>query len=194
MSKIFLLLNSYEYNLSDYYLCINKNMTWFKFEKSVKLLVQYFPEESMKKPTLFHSLRVGIYLWNHLYNEDLQIAWLLHDALEDTDMPESIISDNFWKEVLEIVKANSKNNELEKSEILEDIVKRCSIVWEQAMIVKLADVYDNFLFYKKENNIDEIERCKTLFELVKKYKKDEWSDDIFYRIDEIFNSIKNNYS
>jgi hypothetical protein len=30
--------------------------------------------------------------------------------------------------VLEIVKANSKNNNLDKAEILEDIVKRCSIV------------------------------------------------------------------
>lgn len=160
-------------------------MIWFKFEKAIKLLISYFPEESMKKPILFHSLRVGTFLWNNWYNEDLQIAWLLHDALEDTDMPESIISDNFWNNVLKIVKANSKNNDLEKSEILEDIVIRCSIAWEEAMIVKIADIYDNFLFYVKENNTPEIDRCKVLSNLVKKYKREEWNDKIFERIDEI---------
>jgi hypothetical protein len=35
--------------------------------------------------------------------------------------------------------------------------------------VKIADVYDNFLFYIKENNIPEIERCKTIANLIKKY-------------------------
>ena len=160
-------------------------MTWFKFEKAIKLLVSYFLDESMKKPTLFHSIRVGTFLWNNWYSEDLQIAWLLHDALEDTDIPESIISDNFWNNVLEIVKANSKNNSLEKSEILDDIVKRCSIIWEEAMIVKIADIYDNFLFYVKENNIPEIERCILLSNLVRKYKKETWNNKIFNRLNEI---------
>ena len=160
-------------------------MIWFKFEKAMKLLVSYFPEEPMKKPTLFHSLRVGSFLWNNWYDEDLQIAWLLHDALEDTQMLESAIYNNFWKDVLQIIKANSKNNSLDKSEVLEDIVKRCSIVWEEAMIVKVADVYDNFLFYTKENNIPEIERCKILSNLVEKYKKEEWNDRIFDKLEEI---------
>ena len=160
-------------------------MNWFKFEKAMKLLISYFPEEPMKKPTLFHSVRVWTHLWNNWYNEDLQIAWLLHDALEDTNISESIISDTFWWYVLGIVKANSKNMNLEKSEILEDIVKRCSIVWEDAMIVKMADIYDNFLFYVKENNLPEIERCKILVKLVKKYKKEEWNDKIFDLTDDI---------
>jgi (p)ppGpp synthase/HD superfamily hydrolase len=61
----------------------------------MKLLVSYFPQEPMKKPTLFHSLRVGTYLWNNGYSEDIQIAGVLHDALEDTDMPERIIQEKF---------------------------------------------------------------------------------------------------
>lgn len=162
-------------------------MKWFKFEKWVKLLVSYFPEEHMKKPTLFHSLRVGTYLWNNWYSEEIQIAWLLHDALEDTEMLESVINDNFWVNILEIVKANSKNICLPKSEILEDIVSRCSLVWQDAMIVKMADIYDNFLFYVKENNLSEIDRCKTLSKLVYKYKKEDWNDSIFIKIEEINN-------
>ncbi len=162
-----------------------KFMSWFKFEKALRLLNEYYPKEDQKKPSFYHSVRVGVYLWNKSYSEDLQIAWLLHDALEDTNMWESDIGDNFWNDILSIVKANSKNNNLEKSEILEDIVKRCSIVWEDAMIVKMADIYDNYLFYVKEKNISEIERCKTLANLVERYKKEEWTDKIFNKIDEI---------
>lgn len=124
-------------------------------------------------------------MWNNWYSEELQIAWLLHDSLEDTDLPEYLIKSNFWQNVLDIVKSNSKNINLEKSEILEDIVKRCSIVWENAMIIKVADIYDNFLFYKKINNLSEIERCKKIAELLKKYKKTYWNDDIFKKLDKI---------
>lgn len=160
-------------------------MIWFEFERAFKMLISYFPEETIKKPTLFHSLRVWVFLWNNWYSEELQIAWLLHDSLVDTDLPEYLIKSNFWQNVLVIVKSNSKNINLQKSEILEDIVKRCSIVWENAMIIKVADIYDNFLFYKKINNLSEIERCKKIAELLKKYKKTYWNDDIFKKLDEI---------
>jgi hypothetical protein len=53
------------------------------------------------------------------------------------------------------------------------------------MIVKIADIYDNFLFYVKENNISEIERCILLSNLVRKYKKETWNDEIFDRLNEI---------
>ncbi len=86
--------------------------------------------------------------------------------------------------MLQIVKVNSKNLSLAKEEILEDIVKRCSDYGIDAMIVKVADVYDNFLFYKKINNIREIERCKKLSNLILKYKKD-YNDKIFNFLEEI---------
>ncbi len=162
-------------------------MMWFKFEEALKLLVKYFPEEKMKKPTLYHSIRVWVYLWNNFYDEDLQIAGLLHDALEDTNIKEKTILDNFWEEILLIVKANSKNENIPKNERLKDIIKRCNKFWEKAMIVKMADIYDNFLFYTRENNISEIERCKRLTKLVQKYKKSEWKDKIFEKIWEILN-------
>lgn len=160
-------------------------MIWFNFEIALQILLKKFELKQNKKPVIFHSVRVGTFLWNNGYDEDLQIAGLLHDILEDTDCEEKLILDNFWKEVLDIVKANSKNNALEKSEILEDIVKRCSKMWERAMIVKIADIYDNFLFYVKEKNTLEIERCKKLARLVKKYKKDDWNDKIFEKIGEV---------
>ena len=162
-------------------------MEWFKFEEAMRLLVSHFPTET-KKPALFHSVRVGTYLWNNNYSEDIQIAWLLHDALEDTDMTETQIKEWFGEEVLAIVKANSENLATEKSLQREDIVKRCSEVWENALIVKMADVYDNFKFYTKQNNISELERCKNFAKLIQKNKQGSWDDPIFQKADEIINS------
>jgi (p)ppGpp synthase/HD superfamily hydrolase len=50
----------------------------------------------------------------------------LHDALEDTDISEGEIEKEFGIYVLSIVKANSKDMNLEKSERMEDIVRRCA--------------------------------------------------------------------
>ena len=162
-------------------------MQGFKFEDAMRLLVSHFPKET-KKPALFHSMRVGTYLWNNNYSEDIQIAWLLHDALEDTSMTEEEILKLCWKEVLAIVQANSEDDSVETSLQKEDIVKRCAQVWENALIVKMADVYDNFKFYTQQENISELERCKWFVELILKYKKENWNDSIFIKADEIINS------
>lgn len=162
-------------------------MIWFEIEKALKLLVEYFPIEEQKKPALFHSIRVCTYLYNNWYPEYLCIAWLLHDALEDTEISEETIRKNFGMNVLEIVKANSKNNDLLKDERLEDIVKRCVGYWEWALIVKMADVYDNFQFYIRESISKEIDRCKYISELIIKYKLESWHDDIFKHANTIIN-------
>lgn len=159
-------------------------MEWFLFEKAVLEFTKYFPKEYQKKPFFYHSIRVWVFLWNQWYSEEIQIAGLLHDTLEDTSISENTIENLFWKKVLQIVKVNSKNLSLTKEEVLEDIVKRCSDYGIDAMIVKIADVYDNFLFYKKINNIPEIERCKKLANLILKYKQN-YDDKIFKFLEEI---------
>lgn len=159
-------------------------MEWFLFEKAVLEFIKYFPEETQRKPFFYHSIRVWVFLWNQWYSEEIQIAGLLHDALEDINISENTIENLFWKNVLQIVKANSKNLSLPKEEILEDIVKRCSDYGIDAIIVKIADVYDNFLFYKKISNIPEIERCKKLANLILKYKQN-YNDKISKFLEEI---------
>ena len=97
-------------------------MEWFLFEKAVLEFVKYFPEETQRKPFFYHSIRVWVFLWNQWYSEEIQIAGLLHDTLEDTSISEKEVENLFWKKVLQIVKVNSKNLSLTKEEILEDIV------------------------------------------------------------------------
>lgn len=161
-------------------------MQGFKFESAMKQLVQHFPKEKQKKPTLFHSMRVGSLLWSLGYSEDIQIAGLLHDALEDTSMSEELIETMFGKNVLDIVKANSKDTSIEnKKEMLKDIVMRCSQVWDSALIVKAADVYDNFLFYKQQENSHEIARCQFLANLTFQYKNEKLQTEIFDKLKEV---------
>ncbi len=159
-------------------------MPHFPFEQALKLLVTHFPNEPQKKPILFHAVRVGTFLWHHGYSEEMQIAGLLHDALEDTDIDSEMIREQFGSHVLGIVEANSKNKNLPKEEILEDIVRRCANFGLDALVVKSADVYDNYLFYKKTSNIPEIERCQTLARLVLQYRGN-LDDPIFRYMEEV---------
>lgn len=163
-------------------------MQWFLYEKAINYLVKYWPEERQKKPALFHSTRVWAFLWYLGYDEYVQIAWLLHDSLEDTNISEQLIKDEFWEEVLFIVKANTKNKNLKKEDILEDMVYRCYLRWKNALVVKSVNVYDNFIFYKKQNNIKELERCKFLSELILDYKSTLEDNRIISLLEEI---IKN---
>jgi hypothetical protein len=45
----------------------------------------------------------------------------------------------------------------------------------------MADAYDNYLYYKRENNTYKIE----VTNLIKKHKKEEYNDKIFLLLDEI---------
>ncbi len=117
----------------------------------------------------------------------MQVAWLLHDALEDTAMPESIISHNFWTNILQITIANSKTKNISKDIVLEDIIQKCVSYGEDALIIKMADVYDNFLFYVNENIAWEIDRCKYLAKLIMTNKLDNRNDPIFNLSKEILN-------
>lgn len=162
-------------------------MQGFKFEEAMRLLVSHFPKET-KKPALFHSMRVWAYLRNNNYSEDIQIAWLLHDALEDTDITAEKIEELFWKKVLQIIQVNTKNTSLDRSVIREDLINRCVEWWENALIVKMADVYDNYNFYTKQNNIRELENSTVFSTLILKHKKENWNDPIFERAHEILNN------
>jgi len=55
-----------------------------KFEKAVRLLVEYMPpsDTDSRKPILFHDIRVGVYLYENGYSENIVLAGVLHDAIE----------------------------------------------------------------------------------------------------------------
>ncbi len=159
-----------------------------KFEQAIRLLAEHLPfsSENTRKPILPHSLRVGVYLNNHNYKEKIIIAGLLHDILENTNIEEEKIKENFGQNVLELIKANSKNLEIKKEERNEEMIKRCAEHSEEALIIKAADTIDSYNYYQKVNNQDQLENhCKVIAELIFKYKPENFKDQIFIELSKI---------
>lgn len=155
-------------------------------EQAIYLLTKYFPESfESKKPILLHSLRVGMYLYERNYETDIVLAWFLHDIIEDTIVSKEEIISLFWEEVYELILANTKNDTLEKWTKSKELISRCANHSQKALIVKMSDVWDNFCYYKKVNNLPEIERCKKNAWLILENKKEDYTDEIFQLLDKI---------
>ena len=99
-------------------------------------------------PYLVHPVHVSIILLRHSFREDLVIAGLLHDVVEDTDTPLSHIENEFGPTVAGMVAALTevkreggalRSWELRKEEALE----RLSAADADAAVVKGADVIHN---------------------------------------------------
>ena len=155
-------------------------MTDLKIENAIRLLTKYFDwKEILKKPTLLHSVRVWLSLVEKWYDEEVYLSWFLHDILEDTEILEDEIIKLFSNEILEIVKANTKDKNISKEFINEELINRCALFWEKALIVKSADILDNYKYYAKINSEKWVERCFMLAELILKNKNENYSDKIF---------------
>lgn len=96
------------------------------------------------KPVLLHSIRVGFYLYEMGYDEDIVLSGLLHDILEDTETTENDIRSRFGDKVAEIVSASSFDTSIhDKTEQFKDMFNRCVEYGRTALIVKGADILDN---------------------------------------------------
>jgi (p)ppGpp synthase/HD superfamily hydrolase len=62
-------------------------------------------------PYIAHPFQVALILDRHGFGEDLVLAGLLHDVLEDTDTPEAAIRWPFGDEVLRLVQAVTEHKE-----------------------------------------------------------------------------------
>jgi (p)ppGpp synthase/HD superfamily hydrolase len=126
----------------------------FECEKAIILLTKAMSNgQTWDKPTLFHSIRVGSKLYEMGYPRDIVLAGFLHDLLEDTPVGSDQIESQFGKRVLEIVKANSKDPSIKDShEKRKDMVVRCAATGSDALIVKIADVVDNFKYFTALND------------------------------------------
>jgi len=152
-----------------------------KFEKAVRLISSAFPiEENRRKPILMHVLRVGFYLYENDYSEEIVLGGLLHDVLEFSDVTREDIEREFGGGVLEIVVANTQNREIEgKIERWEDMVIRCVDAGSDSLVVKAADVLDSLKFYKATGNALEIERSVAIGKFLLDKKPEDSNDDIF---------------
>lgn len=102
-------------------------------------------------PYVIHPIRITMILhaagFNEFDHEDLMIAALFHDLIEDTDIKLNEIENNYGKKVGQIVVELSKpegTKGRKKDEWLEGFVKSS----KEAKIIKLADRIDNLMDMK----------------------------------------------
>lgn len=153
-----------------------------KFEKAVRLLVEHFPvsDETSRKPVLFHDIRVGVYLYEHGYSEDVVLAGVLHDTLEWSSATQGMLKDEFGDNVLRLVLASTKDDSItERGKKTTELITRCVSNGQDALIVKTADILDSFKWYTSQNNEDQLKYCMRNANAILKYKPDDFTDKIF---------------
>jgi (p)ppGpp synthase/HD superfamily hydrolase len=155
------------------------------FEKGVRLLCQHMGDTSeMSKPTLFHSIRVGTFLYEQEYPKEIVLAGLLHDIIEDTDISPQLLENEFGADVVELITTNSKDSSIsDQDERIDELIKRCVENGEASLIVKSADVIDNFKYFSRINDEIGIDYCVRNAKTIFKHKPDDFTDRIFNELD-----------
>ena len=142
-----------------------------EIERAISYLINNFEETGHNpKPVIFHSLRVGIRLWDLGYGSLITIAGILHDVLEDTEVTEEALAAEFSDEVHRLVAANSHDRSIEGREgWYKEVFQRCYEEGKEALIVKAADFYDNLDYYgmgwRKQFTVHELRKAKYFIEL-----------------------------
>lgn len=153
-----------------------------KFEKAVRILAKYMPpsDESSRKPIMFHDIRVGVYLYENGYAEDIILAGVLHDAIEWSQASEELLRKEFGDNVVKIILASTKDDSiLDKEEKTKELIRRCIKNGQDALIVKTADILDSFKWYSSQNNEGELKYCLRNAKAIFEFKPDEFEDKIF---------------
>ncbi len=152
-------------------------------EKAVRILAQYMPpsDETSRKPIMFHDIRVGMYLYNRGYSEDIVLAGILHDVLEWSSLDEQTLKDEFGDNVTRLVLASTKDETIaDKNEKSRELIERCIRNGQDALIVKTADIIDSFKWYSRQKNEKELQgHCVKNAKAILEAKPEEWDDDLF---------------
>ena len=147
--------------------------TYFEIERAIKFLIESFDGQETTKPTVLHSIRCGLRLMEAGFSPDLVIAGILHDVVEDTEVTAQKIEDIFGKNVANVVSENTKDPSItDPNERREDLIRRCCNSTDEVLIVKISDVYDNFLYYSNTNDSKGKAYCLELKSYITKYTVD----------------------
>ena|SRR3989339_58108 len=130
------MINPKTYSQNDYY----------EIQKAILYLNQVFSNvQDRDKPELLHSLHTGFRLIDYGYTVEIVIAGFLHDVFEEGDGFENL-KKMFGNKVYELVVANTKDKSPKDwSSQYDDLIAKTAAYGEDALIVKAADILDNFV-------------------------------------------------
>lgn len=122
-------------------------ITWeSEFEEAVVFLVGTLGKRRRlgKKPVVIHSLRVANRLVEGGYARPVVIAGILHDIMEKTKIPKARITRTFGREVTVLVEAVTNDARIKDPiKRYQDSVDRCSMLGNNALGIRIADLSDN---------------------------------------------------
>ena len=111
------------------------------------LVVRMLESGHNPKPVIFHSVRVGVILFDYNYDKDIVKAAILHDVIEDSDTSVTDIVEKFGDRVAEIVQANTFDKDVgDRPEQGKECLQRCLKYGHDALVVMAADKLDNSLY------------------------------------------------
>lgn len=188
-----------KYNIVFY---INANIL-MNYEIAKKLVMKnilWYRKWTDNIPTYIHSLRVWEYLEKFWFSEEVCLAWLLHDIIEDWWYDEQMLINEWFSErVVELVKLCSHDKLIEdKYERWLEMINRLIISWDiEAWWIKLADISDNMLECHLMPNRDNLSNFLfkkwTVFSYY--WNKYYWWTDFFNEyMERYFKQIKKYYS
>lgn len=153
-----------------------------EFERAMRFLTKHMPisDENSKKPELFHSLRVGVYLYEEGYSKEMILSGVLHDIIEDSRVDEEMLRKEFGDEVTILVLACTKNESIvDKKQKIKELIGRCVDNGQDALIVKTADILDSFKWYARQKNDEQLLYCLRNAEAIFNLKPRVFEDKIF---------------
>lgn len=153
-----------------------------EFERAVRFLVEHMPpsNENSRKPVLFHNIRVGVYLYEHGYAQDVVLAGVLHDTIEWSRADEQMLRKEFGDNVTRLVLASTRDDTIaDKEKRRNDLIERCVAEGEDALIIKAADTIDSFKWYSAQDNREQLDHCVKTTETIFKFKPENFKDKIF---------------
>jgi (p)ppGpp synthase/HD superfamily hydrolase len=160
-------------------------------EEAIRVLVEHMPTANrLIKPTLLHSIRVGTYLYNNNYPQNIVLGGYLHDVIEDTEIRNDFLEKKFGKGVLDIILANSKDTSITKDSN-QELLRRCLAHGEDALIVKIADILDNYTYYSQMDDQKGLDYCSRNTEYLLQIVPSDFENGAFTELVEFHSKVKN---
>lgn len=114
---------------------------------------------------------------------DVVIAGFLHDLIEDTQVTHVDLDRDWWKDVADMVLANTKNESLPKVERKRDMMTRASLHSEWAAAIQAIDLIDGINYYIRNNELSAVAKRKEYGEIFLKFVK--WDGEVFEELRDI---------
>lgn len=119
------------------------------FEKAVGFLVKKITDSGNNpKPVILHSIRVTMILYNFNYEQDIIVAALLHDLLEDSSCVPDEIAETFGSQVAKLVSALTFDKTIvNRKTRFKDEIDKAIAGGRNSALIKAADLIDNSRYY-----------------------------------------------